>query len=462
MSPPPSTGELVTPRRLAVGYGTGLAVAALASWLRVGMTGTLRIDTGHVSFFVASAILGAGLLLASVCAWRLIEAAPRVPPAQLVRWGLLATLPVCAALPLTSTDVFMYLGMGLVSVAGKNPFAVPMAEVDLGALAPLIPRQWSVITSTYGPVANLASGAAAWLGVGAGAPLAVGLAAYKVLMAACAAALVLLAARHARRLGGGAASARGLALAAFCPLVAWEIVGQAHNDGLVVVALMVFATAALEEHAVVAVLALTAATCTKIALAPLLGLHLLFLLRTRGPRALAYTPLAALAGAALMVPYLRGFEGFGGMMSAIRSATRSHSLGDLLWNVLAPLGPGAQGAALTATFALCGVASLVAFAWAARAKQPAELLRGAVLFLFVWDLTVPVFQTWYVTWLIPLAVALDDERLRRVIFFYAALSVLEWTGPIDPFSTMGVNAWVIWQLVRVARAPALAPPVAAP
>jgi hypothetical protein len=382
-------------------------------------------------------------------------AAPSIPTERLARWALLANLPVCFALPLTSTDVFMYLGMGLVSTAGKNPFTMPMAAIDLGPLAPLIPSQWSVITSSYGPLANLASGAAAWVGVLTGAPLVGGLAAYKLLMAGCLAALVLLAARHATRLAPGAAGARGLALAGFCPLVAWEITGQGHNDGLIVVALMVFATAALEDRTSMAVLALTAATCTKVALAPLLALYLVFLLRTQGLRALAYGLLAGLGAAVLMVPYLRGFEGFGGMVTALRSATRSHSLGDLLWNVLGPLGARAQGIALTATFALSAVASLCAFAYAARATRPTDVLRGAVVFLFAWDLTIPVFQTWYVTWLVPLAVGLtgtgDDERLRRVVVVYAALSVLEWTGPIDPFSTMAVNAWVVWRLVRIAR-----------
>jgi hypothetical protein len=437
---------------MAVGYAGGLVVAGLASWLRVAMTGTFRIDVYDVSFFVASGLLGVGLGIACFCAFRLTQVAEGFPRGHLVRWALAANLAVVFAAPLTSADLFTYLGLGRLQLLGENPFSVPLSRIDLGPLSGAIPARWAATVSPYGPVANAMFFAAAWTGALLRSPWWGSAVAFKLIMASCHSAFILLAARYSRKHRPGKDGARALALVAFCPLIAWEVSGEAHNDGFLIVALMLFVTAAVEGRALAAVLALAVATQTKVTLAPILLLYLLFLLRTKGARALLHALAALLLSALVMLPFLRGFTGFGGMASAIRSAARSHSIGDFLYNVLAPFGPRVQERAVTATLVLCIAVSAVAFQKALRANTVAELLRGALVFLLVWDMTVPPFETWYVTWLFPLAVAETDARWQKLVFVYGALSVLEWTGPVDPFSTMGVNLYVVWRMSKLLRA----------
>jgi hypothetical protein len=122
--------------------------------------------------------------------------------------------------------------------------------------------------------------------------------------------------------------------------------------------------------------------------------------------------------------------------------------------VLAPVGPGAQEQAVRASFILCLGVCAVAFAHAVRARTTPQMLRGALVFLLAWDMTIPTFQPWYVSWLLPFAVAEQDPRWRRLVGIYAFGSVLTWAAPIDPFSTMAVNGYVVWQMAKLRRAAA--------
>src|SRR5580692_4542432 len=144
------------PRVMAVGYAGGLVIAALASWLRVAMTGALRIDVYDISFFLASGLLGVGLGMACFCAFHLMNTAESFPRGRLVRWALLANLAVAFAAPLTSADLFTYLGLGRLQVLGQNPYSVPLSQIDLGPLTDAIPARWAATVSPYGPVANAA------------------------------------------------------------------------------------------------------------------------------------------------------------------------------------------------------------------------------------------------------------------------------------------------------------------
>src|SRR5262249_12683034 len=132
----------------------------------------------------------------------------------------------------------------------------------------------------------------------------------------------------------------------------------------------------------------------KITLAPILALHLLFLLRRRGARAVLHGLAALGLGVLLMIPFLGGFRGFGPTATVIKESAVSHSIGDFFQNVLAPLGPEAQARGVKATLYLCVAVCAVAFANALRARTAPALLRGAFLFLLAWDMTIPLFQTW--------------------------------------------------------------------
>jgi hypothetical protein len=83
------------------------------------------------------------------------------------------------------------------------------------------------------------------------------------------------------------------------------------------------------------------------------------------------------------------------------------------------------------------------------------------VFFLVWDLTFPAFQPWYLAWLLPFVVAENDARWQRLVAVYAALTVLTWAAPVDPFSTMVVNGYVVWKAVKLARSRDAAPAVVA-
>jgi hypothetical protein len=432
-------------KRLVLGYTAGLLVAAGASWLRVWLAGSLRIETSAPAFWQCSLLLGAGLILAAVCSFRLIRAAEGIPARTLLLWALPGHLILAFAAPFTSADFYQYVAYGLLDLAGKNPLAVGPDALDPTPLLSWVPARWLTQPSVYGPVLLSLFRFGALLGRLFQAPLFGALIAIKLFMGLATFLAVALTARWPRR---------AVAVFAFSPLLAWELTGQGHSDAVVLLMLTLFVWAATVERELLAVLAITAGTLCKLTMAPVLALYLLFLLR-RGPlRAVLYGFLGLLASALASLPYVKGFAGLTPFLGAVRS-TRSHSLGDLLAILVTPLGPSAQDAVVRASFLLCIALCAVAFGWTAlRARSVQQLLLGCLLFLLAWDLTVPLFQTWYISWLFPLALGLEDRRWLRLVGLYGTFSVLQWTVQLDPLTTVAIDGWVAWQAVRLLRSPA--------
>ncbi len=438
-------------RALALGYAGGLLVAAAASWLRYCWAGTLRIDTATAAFAVSSLLLGAGLGLSSACGWKLLQSAPRLSRATILRLAIAAQLVAALAVPLTSGDYFQFLAYGQLQLEGKNPLAAGPSALGAGPLLAVVSERWASQPSVYGPLLLLLLRGAAWAAAPLASPLWGNGAVLKLAMLASVLATLFAAAGFLRANRPGPSGDRALALLALSPLMAWELSGQGHSDGVLTLSLMLFAWAAVEERELPAVLALAAGTWAKVTIAPILALYLLFLLRRRGLRAVVYGMASLALGAVLFLPYVRGFPGLGPMLSAVRG-TRSHSLGDLLAIAATPLGPAAQHLVESASFLLCIAACAAAFAYAAlRARTVPQLLRGALFFLFVWDLTVPLFQPWYATWLLPLAIADTDERWQDLVALYCIFCVLQWAVQIDPVSSVALDAWVVWRAAKLLR-----------
>ncbi|HEX4383570.1 MAG TPA: hypothetical protein VH083_11490 [Myxococcales bacterium] len=434
-------------RWLAVGYTAGLAVAAGASWVRVWLAGSLRIETSAAAFWQCSLLLGAGLLLAAICSWKLIQAAEGIPARTTLLWAVPGYLILAFAAPITSADFYQYVAYGLLDLAGKNPLAVGPNALDPTPLLNWVPARWLLQPSMYGPVLLALFRLGALLGKLAGAPLWGAMIATKLLMGLATFLALVLAARVTT-------SRRAIAMLAFSPLLAWELTGQGHSDALVLLALVLFVWAATADRELLAVLAITAGTLAKLTMAPVLALYLLFLLRKQPLRAVLYGFAGLALTALLSLPYVKGFAGITPFLGAVRG-TRSHSLGDLLAIVVTPLGPAAQDAVVRASFFLCIALCAVAFgATVLRARTVQQLLLGCLLFLLVWDLTVPLFQTWYISWLFPLALRLADKRWLRLVALYGTFSVLQWAVQLDPLTTVVINGWVVWQMVRLLRSPA--------
>jgi alpha-1,6-mannosyltransferase len=418
------------------------------------LTGTLRIDTHDISFVVSSLLLGVGLGVASVCAWRITNRAEKIERSLLLRWAMLAQVAVLVAAPLTSSDIFHYLAFGQLQLIGKNPFAVGSNALGPGPLLDLIPARWASFAAPYGPLTVLLLRGAANLGSFFPAPIFASAIAWKLMMLLCTFATFVLAGDYLEARARGSEGKRALAALLFSPLIAWEISGQAHNDGLLILSLMGFVAAASAGRELLAVIALAAGVYSKITIAPVLALYLAFTLRTRGWRAVLYAFLVVALGGALMIPFRAGFAGIGPSLASMRASARSHSLGDLLDIALTPFGRPAQDAAVSACFVLCIVACIAAFANGLRARSIGQLLRSALIFLLAWDLTVPLFQPWYVTWLFPLAIADEDPRWLRLVSIYAIGTVLQWTIQIDPLTTVALNVYVLVRALSLLRNPA--------
>jgi hypothetical protein len=427
-------------KRLFAGYIAGFVVATSASWLRVLLAGTLFIDTLRWPFAVSSLVLGAGLALSSVCAWKLAEAAP--PSGTTLRWAVLAQVVMLFAAPLTSADFYQYVAYGLMDAAGKNPLAYGPAVLGESPIVHLVSQRWLSQPSVYGPVLLLLfKGVAFATGesfLGTAIVLKLAMAGLTVLCCALVATV---------------SSARVTALFALSPLLAWELSGQAHSDAVLLFLLLVFVWAATNGRETLAAAAAVVATLGKVTMAPVLALYLLFLFKRRPLRAVALGAGGLALTIVLSIPYATDFPGVGPFLTAVRG-TRSHSLADLLAFVLAPIGPQAQEIAVRASFLVCMAACAVvstAVTW--RARTAHELVRGCLVFFLVWDVTVPLFQPWYIAWLFPLALVDPDHRWLRLVALFGIFSVVQWMVQLDPLSSVVIDGWVVYRMVQLLRSP---------
>lgn len=450
-------------RRLAAGCAAGMGLAAAGSWLRLALDGTLRVDSRSLSYALASAVAGAGLVLGGACALRLAPRAGRLGWRALWGFALAGHGLAFLAVPLTSSDAFTALAFGALAAAGLSPYAHAPAELAGSPLLALVPPRWAGDPSPYGPLFHPVARAAAWAGARLPAPPWGALYAYKALLLAALLAALALAARHLRRARPGEAAETFAALA-LAPLLAWEISAQAHNDALLVLALTAFAAAAAAGRDLVAAAALAAGVAVKYALAPLLALYLVLV----GRRSLARAALLALAALAVLAaafwPEARAVTLRAVLpMVGGEAGRHAHSLADLACLVLDGLGwPAASRATYRALSAASAVLCAGMLARAAlRSRTLEELAHGWLLFLLALFLTTPWFQPWYVAWGLPLLLLEPDARWRRFFARYAVVTVCLWAAPLDPVTNVladGWAAWRIWRLTRPAPSPALERP----
>jgi hypothetical protein len=243
------------------------------------------------------------------------------------------------------------------------------------------------------------------------------------------------------------------------------VAGQGHNDGLLFFATVAFAVAARAERRAFATLALVAGVAIKYALAPLLGLYLLATARRSFPRALALGALAVAALAAAFLPERHDLTltAVLPLLGGGEAGRHAHSLTDLACLVFDGLGWTRASVlayrSLSALSAAFCAALLVRAALVSRTLE--QLARAYICFLFALYLTAPWFQPWYVLWALPLVLLEADARWRRFIALFAMLAVVQWAAPLDPFTTVAVDAWAAWRLWRLSRPAPQPSPMAA-
>jgi len=218
---------------------------------------------------------------------------------RLLRAGVVLHCVAALILPYSSNDLFSNLAYGRMSFLGMSPYTG--GPGDLPAADPfraLVSSNWLRSSCAYGPILAglnaLAGRAATVLGA---------MAIFKLSMLAVMLATLLVAYAICRRHLSGERATRAFSLLALNPLLAYEITGEAHNDGVMILALTAFVWAALEERELLAVLFLALAFFAKFAVAPVLGLYLWFIARRDPLKGLAATALFATTGVLLFLPF---------------------------------------------------------------------------------------------------------------------------------------------------------------
>ena len=417
-----------------------LLVAALATWLHAAIAGNLAaigapwLIWPFATVGVVAAIAMRAYQQGAVPAW----------PALL--GGALAIHLVAAlALPLTSNDVWSNLAYGRLATAGANPYLVGPAALPVGdAVRVLVEGRWQDVPMVYGPLV----GGACWLAAQAGSIVAE-LIAFKALMLACALAAIAVAAWICRTRWTGEEGRARFTAFAWCPLFAWEISGQAHNEGVLVLALVGFAACA--EQPVAAILCLAAGIGAKFVAAPIAALYLVSVARSSLSRAIALGGLLVLACATLFAPWWHGMQTFSALWHHVSPELpkTSRSIADLVFWMASPFGHTAQQVA-TQSVSLIGVAvcGAIGVTGLVRTRTPAHVIHHAlVLYLAADVIGLAWFQPWYVLWALPLALVHTDRRWLHLTATYAALSLVAYVLPIDPLLNVaidvGIGTWML-------------------
>jgi hypothetical protein len=406
--------------RFGLGIAFAVLGAALVSWIRFALGGTLNVEAlqpaqDFVLGLAFAVTFAAGALLYVSALGR---ATGRVTP-SLLAVAILVHLSAGLSLPLTSSDVFPNLAYGRLANLGKNPAIASPA--DLGPDDPfgrLVDAKWRGRVSVYGPILNAVASACARTGGVVSAFIL-----FKLAMLAAALSTLWVAYGFCRTLE--ARGAWAFCLLGFNPLFAWEVSGQAHNDGVMLLAATAFVWAAAAEQEWLALLLLTLGFAAKFALAPLLFLYLLWILRRSPWRGAAMAVAAAGLVVGLFAPTWGGSATLAGPRLAAVPAPDHvvNSLGSLPLDLARLLFPTAlEPTFLVWTVVTAAFLGVQALRFALRTTTFEGTLRDALVFTLLYEcLGMLWYEPWYATWLLPLAVGCRDRRLAGIVACYSVL-----------------------------------------
>ena len=423
--------------RSLLGAGGGIAVclllATLVSYVRMAFAHTVKaadVDVPIVPEFYLELVLDVSLGLAGWLYLKAQASAVRAHHRSLLTIAIAIQLCACAALPLTSNDLFSNLANGRLCEMDLNPYLHTAGELPPSdPIRPLVADRWMNYYTPYGPLITWLSDLSARSG-----PLWQPIGVFKLLMLLCAVATILVAYGFCRTCLSAERSGSVFVLLAWNPLLAWEISAQAHNDGPTLLACAAFVWAATVGRPWLALICLAPALYSKFAVAPALGLYLAFIFRNTPWRALTMAAAIAALGVLAFAPYWEGSRSLQGPLYALGTHPErlTNSLMALLCGAANLVGPRFGAAAysiLTSLGTLFGLGLAICLAW--RATSPERVLRGTVLFLLLClCLTQGWVHPWYATWLLPLAVGVHDVRLQRIVAVYTIL-VLAFYLPND-------------------------------
>jgi hypothetical protein len=311
------------------------------------------------------------------------------------------------AYPATAVDVFGYIAHGrLLAEHNVNPFIKPPNAYPTDDIVRFL--AYPDEPSQYG---------AAWVLVGdviAGAAhgnLLVEMLLYKLVATGAHLASAVLVYAIAIRLGTPLARARASALLfAWNPMLLWEMVGNAHNDGLMMLCGLLALWLFVVRADVLVLPALAAGVLIKLPAVLVAPVLFVGIWHRSWVRALEGVGLALVLCVAVYRPFWVGLE----TLTALRRTELfTASLGSVLRLSLMPaLGqPEASAVARLVSLAAFGLVAGVALVLALRggdARRTVLLayvtLLGGLLLATTW------FQAWYVVWPFAFGAALGDPR----------------------------------------------------
>jgi hypothetical protein len=434
------------PQAQALATLGGCAMAwSIISWLRVLQVGTLRVD--DLMTVSAATRLWPQLafgVFATVFAWRFWWLLRNVRSLHgLLAGAIILHLVAALAMPLTSNDVFSNLAYGHLLATGHNPYlTTPHALPPSDAYGSLVANRWRDTPMVYGPIIATFCAPSGWF-----ARVWAALLAWKLSMIVVDLAAICGAYRICHSRFQPQRAARSFVLFAYSPVMVWEISGQAHNDGLLVLATVAFLWALLDERQWLAILCLSAAVFAKLAAVVLLLLYLVYVFRFNKMRAIAMTMVVGLFGIAVSLPYWRNVQSLQGPLQTLggHASRTSRSLADLAVLTAAPFG----SAATNFVYEVFWIGGMGGLSWllvraASQIRQAHDVIHWSLVVLGAYCLlAAPWFQPWYVTWLLPLALVHRDVHWQRTSAWYAALTPIQYIVPLDPATTLAINAVVL-------------------
>lgn len=373
---------------------------------RINIFDVLGADRFGLGLYIGALTV---LFASATVAWRAARLLPetRFPPVWAIVPPLFFAVLLTVAMPLQSRDLFHYIMEGRVlSRYGSNPFTSAPSAFPQDELLRF--SNWKTYPSPYGPFWVLLAGALTFV---AGNSLIVNVLLFKLvsLLAYVTTAAFIWRARRA----AGARALPATMLWLWHPLVLIELVGNGHNDTLMLALLAIGYYCQVRGWARAALLAVGAAAMVKYAALPFLPLLLWHQLRAlhrwsdRARAVLRTTWPVLTVMAAALAPFWVGARTLGFLREAGQFyASLPHLARTVLKQVVSKhlandlVSLGARGLLLGGYGLLLGRTTA---AWESYLRSAFWL---TILMLATWSFFVP----WYVAWLVFAAAAAGTVR----------------------------------------------------
>jgi hypothetical protein len=389
-----------------------------------------------------SLVIGLHVLYA-VAYW--LVARGKVGLAVIFAAGVVFCAELVWAYPATAVDVFGYVAHGrLLAMHGANPFIMPPADFPSDPILPYL--AFPTEPSQYGPIWVLLGGLLATVSHG---DLLTEVLLYKLVAAAAHVGGAAIIYQVALRLGAHRPRARASTyLYLWNPMLLWEMIANAHNDGVMMFFALCAAWLFVAEVDLLVLPAVAAGALVKVPLALIGPLLFVSVWRRGWARALEGAALALAVAAVVYRPFWEGFE----TLTALRRTDLfTASLGSVLRLSLTPnIGlPEATAVARWVSLGAFGGVALAALWLALRTDSRRDVLRlayftllGALLLATTW------FQAWYVVWPLAIGAALAEPRRHLEVALLALGGLLQYfvfiylwvMGFFPPYENLAVQS----------------------